>query len=218
MMQGTEMMRVSDLTMMNAVVDVDENDIVMVQIGDTATVEIDAITDKKYKAVVIEIGHSALTSSTGTQDEVINFKVKVRILDVEPRLRPGMSCNVEVTTDIKNNVLAVPLSAVSVKDNKALTAGQDEQNTAKISDEEEKQKKLQKNQKPTQIVYLRQGNIVKTCVVKTGVSDKEYIEITEGLKEGDEIVSGSYLAIQKMLSDGTTIKIDNNTNKNTNNK
>lgn len=208
MMQGTEMMRVSDLTVMNAVVDVDENDIVMVQIGDTASVEIDAIPDKKYKAVVVEIGHSAQTSASGTQEEVINFKVKVRILDVEPRLRPGMSCNVDITTDIKNNVLSLPLSSVTVKENKNMMANSDEQK--KISEADEKMQKLQKNQKPTQIVYLKQGNIVKACPVKTGVSDKEYIEITEGLKEGDEVVSGSYFAIQKELSDGVSIKVNNN--------
>ncbi len=114
-MAGTEIMQVADLSVMNAIVEVDENDIVNVKVGDTADIEVDAIPDEIFKGVVVETGHSAMTSKLGTQDEVKNFKVKIRILNPDRRLRPGMSCNAEIQTNKKENVLAIPLQAVTVR-------------------------------------------------------------------------------------------------------
>ena len=113
MMSGTAMLTVADLNVMNAEVEVDENEIVYVKIGDTATVELDAFSDRTFTGVVYEIGHSAVESSTGSQDEVTNFKVKIRILAKEALFRPGMSCNVEIRTETHDNVIAVPLQSVT---------------------------------------------------------------------------------------------------------
>lgn len=219
MMAGTEMMKVSDLSVMNATVEVDENDIVMVKIGDTSAVYIDALPDQVFNGVVVEMGHSALVGSTGTQDQVTNFKVKIRILDTDAKLRPGMSCNVEIRTKKVENALAVPLLAVTTRDaeEKELKPGEsagpkdapkdnpDEPKNVKAEKEKELKKKREKTRS---VVFVKDGDKVKLTEVKTGISDKGYIEILEGLNEGDEVVSGSYVAVGKQLKDGSMIKVD----------
>jgi len=202
---GTEMMVISDLSVMNSIVEVDENDITMVKIGDTARVEIDAIQDVIYKGTVIEVGHSAIQSSLGTQDQVTNFQVKIRLLDKEARLRPGMSCNVDIETETHENVLAIPLQSVTVRDSKLETAPDVGSQDIKAVEKEDKKKKVER---PASVVFVKDGKKVKMATVKTGISDKGFIEITEGLKEGEEIVSGSYMAVSKLLKDGSVIKID----------
>lgn len=203
--QGTELLRVADLNIVNAMVDVDENDIVYVHKGDTADVEIDALEDMTFKGVVLEIGHSAEIGQLGTADQVVNFKVKIRLIDKDSRLRPGMTCNVEIATDKKENVLSVPLTAVTVrKENK--------DDKSKSSNERIKMKKENtknaEQKHPPSIVFVIEGNKVKSQKVKTGISDEGYIEILEGLKEGQEIVSGNYMAVSKLLHDSSKIKID----------
>ena len=212
-MQGTEMMRISDLNVMNAVVDVDENDIVHVKIGDTARVEVDAIPNKVLKGVVLEIGHSAITSQLGTQDQVINFSVKIRLIDAENQLRPGMSCSVEIETETKVNTLAVPQQAVTIRDSVFNTKSdltQDEQELKTKADEE---KDKQKQKRPESIVFIYDNQKAKIKKVKTGISDKGFIEILEGLKEGDDIISGSYFTVSKLLQDGSMVYIDTMSNK-----
>ncbi len=210
MMQGTEMLRVSDLSVMNAEVEVDENDITLVKMGDVAEVEIDAFPDRKFKAVVVEIGHSALLSATGTQDQVTNFKVKVRLLETDTKFRPGMSCNVEIKTETRSNVLAVPLQSVTEKRvNEDDKAKAEEKEAPKPEGEDEENKKTEK---PAVYVFVLNGNKVKMVEVKTGLSDKGYIEIIEGVKEGDVVVSGSYFAIKKELENGSIVKLDKTEN------
>ncbi len=201
-MQGTEILRISDLSMMNAVVDVDENDIVFVKIGDTASIEIDAFPDKIFTGRVVELGHSAKLSQMGTQDQVTNFEIKIRIIDKEPRLRPGMSCNVEIMTETVYDALSVPLQAVTVRDT-SLFFEEDKNN-------DENDIKVKKRKKPHTVVFLKDGNKAKMILVETGISDKGFIEIKKGLSEGDEIISGSFMAISKLLKDGALIKIDSN--------
>ncbi|MCX7736280.1 MAG: efflux RND transporter periplasmic adaptor subunit [Candidatus Kapabacteria bacterium] len=205
-MAGTEMMRISDLNIMNAIVEVDENDVVLVKVGDTAKVEIDAFSDKSYKGIVTEVGHSAIIAQQGTQDQVINFKVKIRLIDKEVKLRPGMSCNVEINTETKNNVLAIPLQSVTVRETKPMEIGTGGGIEVKKVDEDSEKKKNQT--KIQSVVFLKKDNKVKQVNVKTGISDKGFIEVIEGLKEGDEIVSGNYLAVSRLLQDGSVIKID----------
>ncbi|OGU17812.1 MAG: hypothetical protein A2X61_06040 [Ignavibacteria bacterium GWB2_35_12] len=207
-MTGTELMTVSDLNLMNAEVEVDENDIIMIHIGDTTRVEIDALPDMIYKGVVVEIGHSALLNQLGTQDQVTNFKVKIRVVDKEPKLRPGMSCNVEIETETRLGVLAVPLQAVTVRDTVfGMRAMEEKQDDMKVNKEEEKESK-EKKKKPQTVVFVRKGDACKMVPVKTGISDDGYIEITDGLKEKQEIISGNFLAVSKLLSDGTKISVD----------
>ncbi len=206
MMQGTEMMKISDLSVMNAVVDVDENDIVNVKLGDTALIEVDALPGKALKGIVIEMGHSAKVSQLGTQDQVTNFSVKIRIVDNEARLRPGMSCNVEIQTETRANVLAIPLQAVTIRENEdpkqELAANKEDQEEK----EGEKKKPFAVKERPS-VVFVRDKEKAKMVKVKTGISDNGFIEIISGLKEGQEIISGSFNAVSKELQDGMEIKI-----------
>lgn len=208
-MQGTEMMRISDLGVMNAMVEVDENDIVMVKIGDTANIEIDAFPDRIFMGKVVEIGHSAKVNQLGTQDQVTNFEVKVRVIDKEPRLRPGMSCNVEIRTETRYSVLTVPLQAVTIRD----TAWDRSPDLDKAGENKNLDDDLKVRKKANSIVFLREGNKAKSNHVETGISDKGYIEIKSGLKKGDEIISGGFMAVSKELFDGAMIKLESEKNK-----
>lgn len=141
-MQGTEMMRIADLNIMNAWVDVDENDIVFVKIGDTVRIRVDAMPDEELIGYVYEIGHSAKTSAAGTQEEVTNFEVRIRIIDKDMRLRPGMSCSVEISTETHPNVLSVPLQSVTVR---SVQASESEMSSGSIQQQEEKKNQIQKD-------------------------------------------------------------------------
>ena len=204
MMQGTEMMRVSDLSVMNAVVDVDENDIVFVNIGDTVNIEIDAFPDSLFKGIVKEIGHSAKMGSLGTQEQVTNFEVKIRILTDEEKLRPGMSCSVEIETETRYDVLSVPLQAVTVRrEEKKAPDVQEERIRTENSDSGKEEK-----DRPQSIVFLKEGEKAKLVEVETGISDDGYIEIKTGLEKGREIISGSFMAVSKKLYDGAPVKVE----------
>lgn len=210
MMAGTELMRVSDLSIMNAEVEVDENDIAMVSIGDTTNIEVDALSFQKYKGVVIEIGHSAISSAQGTQDQVVNFKVKVRILDKEPKLRPGMSCNVEIITETRSNVLSAPLQAITVRDENInrtpdLTMEEDQNNT---------KPKTKMSDKPQSIVFIYSKGVAVLRKVETGISDNGFIEILSGLNENEKIISGPFMAVSKQIENGAKVVIDSSFNKN----
>jgi len=207
-MQGTEMMRIADLSVMNALVDVDENDIVYVKIGDTATINVDALPNEQIKGTVVEIAHSAKMSNTGTQEEVTNFQVKIRVINPEKRLRPGMSCNVEIATETHHNVIAVPLQSVTVRQSEEKS----DNDTPKDMTAEKKSAN-EKNKRPPTIVFLNNNNKAKQTKVETGLSDQGYIEITSGIKEGDEIISGNFQAINKLLNDNDKIIIDNSSEK-----
>ena len=205
-MQGTEMMRVSDLSVMNAEVEVDENDIVLVSVGDTADIEIDALPDKIYKGKVIEIGHSAIVNAMGSQDQVTNFKVTIRLIDQEPKLRPGMSCNTDIATETRYNVLSVPLQAVTIRERDFDRSPDVRKETGmmrKVEDEKDKDKK-----KPQSVVFIKDGNKAKLRKVETGISNEGIIEIREGLEEGERIISGSFRAVSKLLEDGSIIQVD----------
>lgn len=203
MMAGTDMMIVSDLNIMNAVVEVDENDIVLVKVGDTARIEIDAFPDRIFRGKVIEIGHSAITNQLGTQDQVTNFQVKIRMIDLEPKLRPGMSCSVDIETQTRKDIIAVPLQAVTIR-----TKGLDTKpdiNEDGINKDEEKTEKVKR---PPSVVFVQDGKKAKKIEVSTGISDNGFIEITKGLKAGDKIITGNFIAVSKKLEDGTLIKVD----------
>ncbi len=204
-MQGTEMMRIADLSVMNALVDVDENDIVNVKIGDTARITVDAIPDRTITGTVIAIAHSAKVNKMGTQDEVTNFEVKIRITDPEAKLRPGMSCNVDIETETHRDVLSVPLQAVTVRDS-AVNASPDVQQSGVRTTDDEKVKRVAK--RPPSVVFLNDKLKAKMVKVEIGLSDRGYIEIKSGLDEKSEVISGSFQAVSRELKDGSLIKID----------
>ncbi|MFO7445272.1 MAG: efflux RND transporter periplasmic adaptor subunit [Ignavibacteriaceae bacterium] len=200
--QGTNIMTVSDLGNMEAVVDVDENDVVLVSIGDTAKIKVDAFGDKEFIGTVTEIGNSAKTSGAGTQELVVNFSVRIKLIDPDNKLRPGMSCNADIETETHSNVISVPIQSV--------TARTDFTPSAAGEEEEGNSAPRGKGEKPKEIVFIIEDNKAKSVEVKTGISDDNYIEVTSGLNGGEKVVSGSYRAISRELSDGSNVKVEDN--------
>ncbi|MBW7842043.1 MAG: efflux RND transporter periplasmic adaptor subunit [Ignavibacterium sp.] len=212
---GTDIMTVSDLSNIEAVVDVDENDVVLVSIGDTARIQVDAFKDQEFIGLVSEIGNSAKTSGLGTQNEVVNFEVKIKLIDPKNSLRPGMSCTADIETETIQNVLSVPIQSVTTREGTQsvdnLTEGQPEEF------QQVKEIKKEKIHKVNEIVFLVENGKAKKVNVETGLSDDNYIAILSGLKGGEDVISGSYKAISRELNDGLQVRVEEK-NKNFNKK
>ncbi len=200
-------MTIADLSRMEGRVDVSETDVILVSVGDTARVDVDAFPDRKVKAVVYEIASTAKTQGLGTQEEVTNFEVKMRILDKDVKLKPGMSMTGDIATETKENVLAVPIQSVTIripKDEISEEGSGDEDGAVAVSNNRARRRR----DKAKEIVFLVEGGIVKAAPVKRGISDDSYVEITEGLEEGNEVVSGSYKAINRELEDEARVSVE----------
>jgi HlyD family secretion protein len=210
-MAGTEMMRIANLNNMEVEVDVNENDIVKVSIGDSAKIEVDAYLKRKFDGVVTSISNSATTGLTA--DQVTNFKVKVRLvkesyqdlLEGKPAtyspFRPGMTATVDIITKTRANVLAVPISSVVVKsDTTAVKA-------FKVEDEEEK-KAAPKSEKKLECVFVKVGDKAKIRIIKTGIQDDTNIEVLTGLKKGDVVITGPFSTVSKELNSGDKVTTD----------
>lgn len=212
---GTDIMTISDLSNIEAVVDVDENDVVLVSIGDTARIQVDAFKDQEFIGLVSEIGNSAKTSGLGTQNEVVNFEVKIKLIDPKNSLRPGMSCTADIETETIQNVLSVPIQSVTTREGTQsvdnLTEGQPEEF------QQVKEIKKEKIHKVNEIVFLVENGKAKKVNVETGLSDDNYIAILSGLKGGEDVISGSYKAISRELNDGLQVRVEEK-NKNFNKK
>ncbi len=205
--QGSDIMIISDLSKMECQVEVGETDVTSVNIGDTAKIEIDAFPDKIFTGYVYEIANTAKTTGLGTQDAVVNFIVKIRILNNEVDLRPGMSCTVDIEVEKRSNVLAVPIQSVTTREEmKNDGMGKDAENENMKRESEEK---INRKQKPKEVIFIVDNNTSKKETVKTGISDDAYIEIIEGVQEDQEVVKGSFKAINKELEDGSKVKVDN---------
>lgn len=200
---GTEMLTVADLSKMEATVNVDENDVVLITVGDTAKVNVDAFSEKTFKGIVTQIGNSAVTRGLGTQDEVVNFEVKILILDAGNNIRPGMSCDADIETEKKQNVITVPIQSVTARVDKI------EMNEQKSDDQsaEAKITKKEKSNKPKEVIFVVKDNKAKMVEVKTGISDDTYIEVISGLNGDEDVVSGPYRAISKELEEGSKVSI-----------
>jgi HlyD family secretion protein len=216
-MAGTEMMRIANLNEMEVTVDVNENDIVRVHLGDTALVEIDSYLNRKFKGIVTEIGNSANSSTATSVDQVTNFTVKIRIVrdsykDLLPKdkpnqspFRPGMSATVDIQTKRTVDVLSVPIQAVTTRDTSAKMEQRIKKAETNKTDEEAA--KAKKTEKVTECIFVLTDGKVKMRTVTTGIQDNSYIEILTGLKKGDEVVSGPYSAIAKKLKDGDKVNV-----------
>ncbi len=211
--QGTHLMTVADLGQMEARVDVDENDVVRISVGDTAKIQIDAFKDRKFMGIVTRIGNSAKTSGLGTQNEVVNFEIRIKIINLpSDLLRPGMSCDAEIRTETRKNVLTVPIQSVTVRmDDKEMNNDEDDKEELVVR----KASKKDNDEKPQEIVFIVKENRAKAVNVKTGISSDEYFEIVEGLKGNEKVVSGPYRAISKQLEDGKLVSIQKKYKKNT---
>lgn len=199
LMAGTEMLRVADLSRMEAQVEVNENDIVRVSLGDTAMIEVDAYLDRKFKGIVTEIANSAKTTGVSA-DQVTNFDVKILILpesyrDMEEQgknpFRPGMSATVDIQTESKPGILTVPIQSVTTRNDTtkvAVTPNDDDIRT---------------------LVFITDGKYAFARDVKTGIQDNSYIEILTGVNADEQVISAPFSAISKKLSDSTLVEIVN---------
>jgi HlyD family secretion protein len=207
--QGTTVMTIADLTRMEARVDVGENDVVLISIGDTTRISVDAYPDRKLTGIVYEIANTAKTKGLGTQEEVTNFEVKIRIIDKDLSLRPGMSMTASIETETRKNVLTVPIQSVT-------TRSQNKEKEQKQESGEDEQPQTQNQAKAKanlpkvkEIVFVAENGSAKSFEVKRGIADDAYVEIMTGIAEGNEIISGSYKAINRELEEGSKIKVDN---------
>jgi HlyD family secretion protein len=219
---GTEVMRVADLGHMEARVDVNENDVVNVKVSDKAEVKIDAYGDRKFKGSVYQIGNSGKTTGAGTQEEVTNFEVKIRIEDHEVVLKPALSCTAEIQTNEVKDVVAVPMQAVTIrtgesnlspeeiekKKKKLAQRDKGDNNAEFVNERAEKAAQKEEREKVAKVVFVKNGNKAHMVKVTTGISDDTYTEIKSGMQPGDEVISGSYSAISRKLKDGAKVTLD----------
>jgi HlyD family secretion protein len=198
LMAGTELMRVADLSRMEAQVQVNENDIPRVKLGDTALIEVDAYLDQKFKGIVTEIANSAKTTGVSA-DQVTNFDVKILVLpqsyqklvdagDKNP-FRPGMSATVDIRTQSKPNIITVPIQSVTTRTDTTKVAGTPSEKDIRT------------------IVFVTDGKYALAKDVKTGIQDNSYIEILSGISLNDRVISSPFSAISKKLSDSTQIEV-----------
>lgn len=215
---GTEMMRVADMRSIEVRVDVGENDIPKVKLGDTAVVEVDAYTNRKFKGLVYKIANPNTGASvTGTSAEVTNYKVHIRLLPQSYLdlvgvgkgfpFRPGMSASADIQTRTKQNVLAVPLNAVTTRDKNDKAPGDDSKEDKKPENTTAVKSTSADDGIEEVVFVLQKDSKVKKVKVKTGIQDLNYIELVEGLQAGDEVITGPYSIVSKTLKDGTLVKI-----------
>lgn len=225
MMAGTEVLRLANLNEMEVSVDVSESDIIRVNIGDTAIVDIDAYLNRTFLGVVTSIANSANTSITGmSTDQVTNFAVKIRILrdsyaDLIPAdkpnyspFRPGMSATVDIQTRKAFGVMAVPIQAVTTRDTVIRTSSKeikrkDEQKEAESQEVKEEQHAASSRNPVQECVFVHKDGVVSLRTVKTGIQDNTFIQILEGLEKGEEVVTGPYNAISRLLKDGDKVQV-----------
>ena len=219
---GTEVLRVADLTHMQAVVDVNENDVVNVKIDDKATISIDAYGERKFTGTVQQIANTGKTTGAGTQEEVTNFEVKIRILDQDVRLRPGLSCTAEIETSMVKDAVAVPMQSVTIrtgdsdlspeeieKRKQKMAARDKSDNDVEVTDNRQvKATQKEEREKLAKVVFRKKGNKAEMVKVVTGIADDTFIEIKSGIAQGDEVISGSYSAISRKLKDGVKVTIE----------
>src|SRR5690554_1101418 len=203
--QGTDIMTVSDLNNIEATAEVDENDAVLISVGDTARIKVDAFGDKIFDGVVTQIGNSAITSGIGTQEQVVNFEVRIKLLNPDEALRPGMSCNADIETETVFDVVSVPIQSVTARADMPNSEVNDttKEKAGIKSNESFKKNKLQ------EVVFIVENGRAKRVNVETGISDDNYLQIISGLNGGEEVVSGSYAAISRELNDGVVVRVEN---------
>ena len=216
LMAGTEIMTVADLDEMEARVDIGEVDVVLIQTGQVVRLEVDAFRERKFSGIVTEIANSSKTAggpSQGgggggmgqSQQDATKFEVKIRVQEKEP-FRPGMSVTSEIETRYRTNVLAVPIQSVTTRvpkkdgavDSSGVNLSRSATDAPKNSD---------KKEKPIEVVFALESDHVKMIPVKRGISDDSFVEITEGVSENLEVISGSYKAINRELEDGKRVKV-----------
>ena len=234
MFQAEVLMIIADLNRMEVIVDVNENDVVSVSLGDTTEIEIDAFQDTIFYGIVSEIAHMAQTSAMGAAEQVTNFEVKIRIIDVPDGIRPGMSATANIITDKKDDVLAIPIQSLTVRPegSEKMTFGKGKGSDKKDGTKKPKAKKME------ELVFIiaeklggvlrngtlseldekslkkskrgKGGKVVHIRPVKVGISSETHYEVLSGIDEGEEIVTGSYRAISKDLAHNKAVTTGEN--------
>ena len=216
-LQGTEILRLANLNEMEASVEVNENDIIRIHKNDTAYIEVDAYIGKKFRGIVTEVANSANTTGISV-DQVTNFVVKIRILresyidlvnENNPSpFRPGMSASVEIQTMRAASIITIPIPGVTTRSGDTLKTKEHDNDEESMVVKDEKEEKLNtKKEEIKECVFLNKNGVAKMVYVTTGIQDNDYIEIKSGINVGDEIISGPYGAVSKLLKDGKKIKV-----------
>ncbi len=200
--QEDVIMEISNLEGMEALVAIDENDIVAVSIGDEAEIEVDALPDVKLKGRVTEIANSARSSGQGTTDEKTEFEVKVAVIDPVAELRPGMTASAEIVTEVCDDCLSVPIQSVAVRTIDQLGGDADAENEAGESRFEPDSEGF------VEVVWVVADGRAQARQVKTGIQSETHIEVLHGLGDEDQVVIGNYRAISRDLTDGSVVTLD----------
>lgn len=213
---GTEILRVANLNNMEVEVDVSEADIVNVAIGDSATIEIDALPREKFKGTVTEIANSAVTSNERSQEQITTFKVRIKLDEPGSRLRPGMTATADIETDTVTGVVKVPIGSVVVRPKRELdkSAGDGEGKPEGDGDRAESRREGGNGERAgrgsrednrVRVVFVVEDDKAVLRKVETGIADRDDIEIKSGLQGDEEIITGSYRALTRELKDGSDI-------------
>lgn len=200
-------MTVADLARMQAEADIDENDVVNVELGDTTQIHVDAFPDTTFKGIVTEIANTGTTQGMGTQEEVTNFLVKIAMIEKPERLRPGMSATVDITTESKPNVLKVPIQCVAIRG--PVQPKEKKHHKEKAESDSAAVEAPSAPAKPGKVLFVIKDGVAKQVSVETGISSDTEWEITSGAEENDEVVSGPFRLLSKTLKDGDVVKVDN---------
>jgi HlyD family secretion protein len=195
---------ISDLSAMEAQVNVDENDIVSITAGQEAEIKVDALPDQTLKGIVSEIANSANAAGAGSADQKTEFEIKIAITSPPDVLRPGMTATAEIFTKSNDSALSVPIQSVAVRTVDQLAMKGEDRKAAEARYKADKDGFVE-------IVFCIEDGKAVARQVKTGIQSDELIEILEGLKEGEEVVTGSYRAISKDLMNGVAVTVDNET-------
>lgn len=218
---AVEVLRVADLDNMEVRVEVNENDVVNVKVGDQAKISIDAFPGREFTGTVTEIASTATTLGANTQEQVTNFEVKIRVEDQGQPLRPGMSAVADIATETAENVISVPIQSVTVRSregNKTVEqlAGERE-NAAKqkgegaaaaVNMKQQRERERADREALQRVVFVVEGGTVKQVPVETGIANTTHMEIKSGLEEGQQVVSGSFATITRVLKDGMAVRVD----------
>lgn len=207
---GTEIMRVADLGNMEVNVDVSEADIVNIEIGDKATIEVDALADQELSGTVTEIANSAVTTNARSQEQLTTFSVIVKLESPAERLRPGMSATADIQTDTVTGVVKVPLGSVVVRSRNEVEGKKEEPAKEKPAERNGNGQRPQwggrGNDDRLRVVFIEKDGLAELRKVETGIADRDSIEIKSGLEEGETIITGSYSALTRELKNGSAVK------------
>jgi len=229
-------MTIADLSEIEAEIDVDETDVVGIKIGQPATVSIDAFPEKKFKAEVVKVGNSAVTASNAINpsDQTTNFRVTLALREAVPGIKPALSCSADIVTAVRERTLTVPIQALTIRtlpakaseaaptaaarggkgDGGGIRAASDPPRPpgGKEAAPGEEESDESRKEREKEGVFLIRDGAAHFAPVKTGISGERFFEVVDGLKEGDEVVTGTYQAIRD-LKDGDAVKVDNTSKK-----